>query len=730
MLSRKLIPLTVLVFAGAVFAGKINGGIDMINSGGIGGGIVNGGDSGVPSPVTFDLDPESTPDNLTSSLTINGTEMTILADYDARDATTSTWAADTTGPSLVTAGSGDSPTVDELAPFTGAGESVRFAEAIDSGEYYESATGNYAAVGTQDFVIEAFFKTPNFEPGGDVQVIGSYTSDLSEPNPPGLYYARGNELWARFRDADINLCQSTGIPLPNGTWHHVMVFASRSGTMRINVNGENLFEDTIVPCSATTDNGDAKLQIGSDFDVPMGGGWQFAFGRIWKCNGCIGSTGETDSIAAERVAKLMGAYADAGATQAPSIMSRASYGTVDIQNISTDVRTIFLLGNHLPRVARRKELSGGEYVTGILIEGQRTNKMITTEEFDNQFTARCSLTDDSDCPIGAESDYAVPNTAEAPNGEMTADSYDSGLEGSAREHCFRQPVALTASKYTTSFFLKADERTKAIVRNRTIANGAAWVNLSTCTALSKQANVLTSTAESYGNGWCRFSISYTGTAATHNIDVCAAETDGVTTFVESTGNGTPSFYVWGAQTVLAGSNLTGYVTSYIPNPNFSDTTRVKDHIAWVSTGNINTTTGATCDFEMMHSPSFSNAGDDLVTCFVGAAANDNMFGDIYGNNHGMYGSAAGSGVVGFQAGPTVITGERVQARITFKDNEFCQYVDGSLTGSCDTGGTSPTVPTMTRISLGANYGGNAQVDGLVSRLRWLSGTYAGSLQTY
>ncbi len=95
------------VLAGRIngpFLGKINGKASVSNQDGI-----NSGNSTSASPVTFDLDPESSADNLTSSLTINSAAMTLVADYDARDASASSWPADTTGPTLTVAGSDDDP---------------------------------------------------------------------------------------------------------------------------------------------------------------------------------------------------------------------------------------------------------------------------------------------------------------------------------------------------------------------------------------------------------------------------------------------------------------------------------------------------------------------------------------------------------------------------------------------------------------------------------------------
>ncbi len=717
------------VLAGRIngpFLGKINGKASVSNQDGI-----NSGNSTSASPVTFDLDPESSADNLTSSLTINSAAMTLVADYDARDASASSWPADTTGPTLTVAGSDDDPVPDALAPFTGAGESVAFpglSGGAEAGKYYQSSNGSYSAVGTDDFVFEAFFRAPDSELSNNSQIIGSYSGDAGNPHPPGLFFGPSNEVFVKMTTGAGVDCSGGNIYVPGESWNHVIAFADRNNSIRLYINGAYAATADITACASTLNNANAFLQIGSESPQPIGGGWRLAFARQWKCTSCINTTAEQDAIALERSARLFGAYATAGATKTPEIMTRASVAHTDIQNTTTNVRTLFLLGENAPRVARRKELSGGEYVTGLLMESQRTNKHAYSEDF-SLWTISFTDTSDAPAPAGIESDTYVVDAATAPDGTMTADAYDAGFEAFPYEHCFRQNVTTTAQRYTTSFFIKAGEKTTAMVRDRTLTNARAWINLSTCAAGTVGAGLLASKAEDYGNGWCRFSISYTATAASQKIDVCATSADNVTTYAETTGNGSNDMYVWGAQTVAIGSNLSGFVTSYIPSPS-SDTVRAKDQIAYVATGNVDTTTGASCDIEMSHIPAFTNSGDDFVTCFVGASSNNNIYGDIYGNNHGMYGTTAGSAVVGFQAGSSILTGERVQARLTFKDSEFCQYVNGSLTGSCDTSGTSPTVPTMTRISLGSTYSGTAQVDALVSRYRYLSGAYAGSLHTY
>ena len=179
---------------------------------------------------------------------------------------------------------------------------------------------------------------------------------------------------------------------------------------------------------------------------------------------------------------------------------------------------------------------------GLLIEEQRTNLLLRSEEFDDAAwtKTRTSIT---------------ANTVVAPNGSLVGDKLLETTDGSS--HFVSQNVTVVdGTTYTASFYAKAAERSIIRLRFGTsggggTALGTADFNLAAGTATGATASIVF-----VGNGWyrCSANVSASGT----NLGIAVFIGQDASTFVY-TGNGFSGLFVWGAQ-LEAGA----FPTSYIP----------------------------------------------------------------------------------------------------------------------------------------------------------------------
>jgi hypothetical protein len=209
--------------------------------------------------------------------------------------------------------------------------------------------------------------------------------------------------------------------------------------------------------------------------------------------------------------------------------------------------------------------STGAVPKGLLIEEQRTNLLLQSENF----SASWSL-------------LRLTNTADAlvsPDGRVNADLLlDTAVAGT---HVAIQTITKAASSivYTASVYLKAGVRTLGELRvSDQAGNGVRnTFNLTAGTVGTPSAfgtgfTAGTSTITSVGNGWYRVDLVATSNSATtlgHEIYI--ADAGGTTSY---TGNGS-GFYAWGAQ-LEAGA----FATSYIPTV-ASQVTRAADSASMI-----------------------------------------------------------------------------------------------------------------------------------------------------
>jgi len=323
---------------------------------------------------------------------------------------------------------------------------------------------------------------------------------------------------------------------------------------------------------------------------------------------------------------------------------------------------------------------------GILIEEQRTNLLLWSEQFDNAaWTKQNNLT-------------VTPNTTVAPDGATTADTITNGT-GQNSSGIYQTPTLTNAVVYTISYYVRAGTTSTAVL-------GAFAGSFLSATARvisgpgSVSGTAIITLSGLSSTEWTRVSYTITGTGVVTS-PYLYPETIGV-----ATGK---SVIVWGAQ-LEAGAFATSYIQT-LGNP--GGVTRAPDQASIVAP---------------MFAPWYNESAGTLV--FEGTSLTTSGFtwpaiasSGSAANAFGTYRSAAF--VAGFIAtsGTTQmeITSSPVVANVPYKLGIAAQANNGnfSFNGNIGTNDPAITMPVVNRLSMGANSAGNAEfLNGHIRRITY------------
>lgn len=198
---------------------------------------------------------------------------------------------------------------------------------------------------------------------------------------------------------------------------------------------------------------------------------------------------------------------------------------------------------------------------GLLIEEARTNLQTYSETFDAGWS-RVRL------------ETVEANVIVAPDGTLTGDKYiqEDGLSNYGN---LNKTIALTnGTTYTSSVYAKAGQYDGIGLFENNVDSTVrtTYFNLTNGTLISQASAHDSYTITDVGNGWYRFSITFTAVNTASNlIGFYLYDTAG------STGNGYDGNYIWGAQLEVG-----AFPTSYIPTSG-STVTRSVD-VAQINSG--------------------------------------------------------------------------------------------------------------------------------------------------
>jgi hypothetical protein len=328
---------------------------------------------------------------------------------------------------------------------------------------------------------------------------------------------------------------------------------------------------------------------------------------------------------------------------------------------------------------------------GLLIEEQRSNLLLRSEEFDNASWTKTNST-------------ITANTVVAPDGALTGDKVFE--DTTTNSHTIYQSfIPANATTYTASVYLKAAERTFAFVGFNTgsMATTFISVNLSAGTISTALGTPVATSITSVGNGWYRVSITLTSTGTLQsNFDIRTSE-DGVWANRSYLGNGYSGIYIWGAQ-LEAGA----FPTSYIKTEG-SSVTRNAD--AASMTG-ANFSSWYRADEGTLFADGVS---PDLTGRKLAEASNGTATSRILMSFQAVtQGVIVGGGTTSVCTSTSNVANAFGKTAFAYKLNDLACSVNAGSVGT----DTSQTIPTVNRLDLGRNYVGTEVLNGFVRKLSY------------
>jgi hypothetical protein len=336
---------------------------------------------------------------------------------------------------------------------------------------------------------------------------------------------------------------------------------------------------------------------------------------------------------------------------------------------------------------------------GLLIEEQRTNLCLQSEDFSTTWAATQSS--------------ITTNAAVSPSGTSTADKLIEDI-ANAQHFVFQVVTGLVSGgTYTYSFFAKSAERTNVQILFAQGGNNAlASANLTagTISAVTVNGGAWTggsATITNVGNGWYRLTLTATIVGSTAlSCRVALEDTPGNATY---TGDGTSGLFIWGAQ-LEAGA----FPTSYIPTTTTA-LTRNADVASMTGTNFsdwYNASEGA-FNFEFSaYAPSVADGFGRVFQVDDGTNNNSIQFLKNNGSSSQYFANVNVSNVS--QATlftPSLSANVFNKVAFCYKVNDFAQYTNGG-TLATDSSGTLPVVNRL----VFSNAGGTAQLNGTIRRI--------------
>ena len=330
---------------------------------------------------------------------------------------------------------------------------------------------------------------------------------------------------------------------------------------------------------------------------------------------------------------------------------------------------------NIPRI----DYSGG--TASLLVEPQRTNLALYSEQFDNAAWNKSGST-------------ITSNAAISPDGTTNADKLIDNIT-LVGHSLYSATSMVSGTTYTFSIFAKMSEIRYLALRY--ISGGAFSTNYITSFDLlnGTATNSATYPASSFlitsfGNGWYKCSISQAANATGTGTYAAYLSKDGVATTY--TGNGTDGLYIYGAQLELG-----SYPTSYIPTV-ASTVTRNADVISKTGISSLIGQTEGVLFVEV----DLTNAITGTTRRFmaIGDGTISNRIGLGLNTSNVIEGFVVASGSVQALITLATVTNQTYKIAIAYKANDVVLYVNGVQIGTDG----SATIPAVANFYLMHEFG--------------------------
>jgi hypothetical protein len=317
---------------------------------------------------------------------------------------------------------------------------------------------------------------------------------------------------------------------------------------------------------------------------------------------------------------------------------------------------------------------------GLLVEEQRTNLVLRSEEFDNAYWVKPNAT-------------ITANAIVAPNGTLTGDKF---VENTATAVHSVYTSGFSSGLNTFSIYAKAAER--GFIALETDTSGTlTYFDISTGTVGTK-GSAVTAAIIPVGNDWYRCSISGTFGGFPY---IQLSPANNTKTY---TGDGYSGIYIWGAQ-VEAGA----FPTSYIPTV-ASQVTRSADSASMTG---ANFSEWYRQDEGTLYAEGtyYSGAGYG-VPFSISNNTNSNRMSLYFGPDSHLF-VVAGSTQAGIDGGATT-QGVFSKLSASYKTNDFAVSLDGGNVGTDSNG----ILPQVDRLIIGADGSNSNKVKILVKKIAY------------
>jgi len=336
---------------------------------------------------------------------------------------------------------------------------------------------------------------------------------------------------------------------------------------------------------------------------------------------------------------------------------------------------------------------------GLLIEEQRVNLVLYSEQFDNAAWTKTAAT-------------ITANATTAPDGTLTADKITPDA-GSAQHDILQTASITTGVTYTITVFAKKENYNFIqLTLSGLGSHGYANFNLNTGTIGSTGNSPAATSITAVGNGWYRCSISVVSQVTIAGGPYIAAlPTDIAIRRPTFTGDGTSGIFIWGAQ-LEAGS----FATSYIPTV-ASTVTRAAD-IAVMTGTNFSSWYNQSEGTVVVQASTQRTSGSAVRVLQIDDGTTDNRHSISFDGTSPSttFNAATIVGAVSQASFALLVTPLAVsKLAYAYKANDFAASANGGAV-STDVSGTVPS--SLTAMRIGSLVGGIQQLNGHLSSITY------------